>query len=330
VSGRMKLSDHLAVDGVSGLSLQSGEGFLRGFALPDLLGPLQISGAFSSRNDGFQISAAQVKAGGFVGTGGVGLNWAGFRPKLALNLDSLALTATEQNDSAKSAAFWSEQPLDLSGFESFDADVSAALKASALGPGKIQATLKNGLVQLTGQFADAGGGVSGFELAAKLGGEEVQISALVDGKGVDLSTLWPKQFSAGKANVAAALTSNGRSIAGLLATLQGTTSLTIADASVLGLAIPKLLSSGENIFKSIAANFKVSDGIAATDTVTAATKNISFSGSGEIDILRQALAFELVAKPKTKTADQIGGLSINGPWTAPRITVKTVLSETAN
>jgi uncharacterized protein involved in outer membrane biogenesis len=113
----------------------------------------------------------------------------------------------------------------------------------------------------------------------------------VEGKSF-LSAIIGQHWLSGPLTVAANLSAGGESQAAMISSLVGDVDAKVQNGSISGLDFARNVNAQ--------AKLKLADGV-----VTLGENN--FSGTGEVDILRQALAIS------------IAGKLIKGPWDAPKI-----------
>ena len=300
-----------------------------------------LSGGLDATGRAFAVHGAEVSLDGIAGKGDLSLDFRGTVPKLVARLDTAAIRLdTYLPETIWQGGDWGIAPLGLAGLRGLDATVKLSLPdlvAGRLhtGPASIDATLIGG--RLDASFASAS------LPAAKLtldGSGEVQGFALA------LHSLDPTGLIGPLANIAwltcagtldLSVQATGASQQEMVSTLKGEARLDLATGAIHGIDVGKALAavsremqdgwpgggSGETAFTSLAAQFSIADGIASTKDMKLDNPSLTMSGTGDIDLLRQALDLRadprLITGKRGETAGLPVAVVVKGPWLAPRL-----------
>ena len=171
----------------------------------------------------------------------------------------------------------------------------------------------------------------------------LQFDVSGDGLAADRSLLASLGFAdmAGTLSPSLSVSASGRTLAELVSTLKGQAALRIVSGTIKGVDLPRVFGKVANAildgwdgderagtaFAAFSATFQIADGIAETGNLTLTSPSLSFTGKGEVDLLRQALDLkidpQLAVAQSTGTAPQFAtfpvAIQVKGPWTRPRI-----------
>jgi uncharacterized protein involved in outer membrane biogenesis len=246
---------------------------------------LSINGSIESTGAAFRFPAIMVAADGAGLKGEAAFDAGAARPKLTAKLttDRLAL-----------------DPYLAGGSDKLDVDVTIAARAaswSGFSLGAMTLIAKRSSNEALLAIPDArffnGAGFVNFRFAAD------GIAADLDLKQVDLSMLSREPKLKGRADIAASLTGQGQSIDALWSSLGGEATLLNGQGTM----------DGAGAFSGLSASFILRDGVAATKDVGLTLDGQKLKGSGQIDLLRQALDFEFAGSKSN-------GVTLKGPLSA--------------
>jgi AsmA protein len=302
-----------------------------------------LTGGLDASARAFGVHTADFSVDGISGKGEITLDFRGEVPKVqavvstdAIDLDNYVSAAGGNTDD------WNTARLGFSALRGIDGAVTfetanLIYSGLALGPSKIAANLVAGrldarIVSGTSSEAnivlDGSGPVEEFALAFL--GKDTNAAALV-GLVSDISWL------DGTTQLYATVSGTGRTQQEMVSTLNGEAQIALADGRLLGLDIGLGLAAvsreiqngwpgagkGETAFTSLAASFIIADGIAALKTLKLESPVLTLSGTGEIDLLRQAIDLRVDPRLVTGTSGETTGLPVaivvKGPWGKPRI-----------
>jgi uncharacterized protein involved in outer membrane biogenesis len=272
---------------------------LQGFVA---LKKLSLSGALDAQGSVFLLKQAKLKIANMNAEGDVSFSNSGERPNvtaaLGFNVLDLNLYQAAQAPAAKG---WSEKPINIADLNAVDAQFK--ISANKLlygtlmtGPTTIEGSLKDRALNATIKSDAVAGGNANIDVnfdARQLPPKLKLDIALtkVEGKSF-LSAIIGQHWLSGPLTVAANLSAGGESQAAMISSLVGDVDAKVQNGSISGLDFARNVNAQ--------AKLKLADGV-----VTLGENN--FSGTGEVDILRQALAIS------------IAGKLIKGPWDAPKI-----------
>ncbi len=308
-----------------------------------------LAGALDLLGPAARLSKATIGLDGMVGNGAIAVDLAKKIPRVSatlstnlINLDSYlgAATGTSSSDPG-----WQISPLEVNGLNGVDAalTISALLvkwKDAEWGPVEISGTLKDSVLEAGFQ----NGAIYGGKASAKVtlnGASEVP-ALQVDFEGRDLAAQkFFSQFAGvnwlgGTAALKTSLTATGHNQRDMMSNLKGNFSIEVKDGQFLGLNIIDRISKASNAivngwgdgakdlstFTSASASFVVADGIASSTDVEVETPLATIAGTGEVDMLRQALAFKFDPQLMSGTDQAISlpvQIVVKGPWSGPRI-----------
>jgi len=126
-----------------------------------------------------------------------------------------------------------------------------------------------------------------------------------------------------------------------VSTLKGQASFRAVSGSLTGVDLPAAFARVSNeilkgwnrddrastAFDALSATFTLADGIAETSNLIMASPALTFTGKGEIDLLRQAIDLKVDPQLAAKADGAVDpqptkfpvAINVKGPWTAPQI-----------
>lgn len=359
-SGRTALSDGFALDGqaeIKGTDLGLAASWF-GAALPAGLNEarFEIAGAVETKASGLAFSHAQFTLDDMRGEGDVGLAQQKGRPKVEAKVDIKTIDLTRYSGAAASAdtSFlstpWSAKRIDLSALRTLDANFDVTTNAFAYGafrtgPAQLKASLRDGSLDLKLSKASYAEGTLDLTLLVNGKAEppSLQLSANGEGLAADRALGAALGFGGltGRLSPSLSVTAAGGTLAELVSTLKGQASFRTVAGEIKGIDLPAAFGKVANAildgwgrderrntpFEALSATFIIADGIAETSNLILSSPSLSFTGKGEVDLLRQALDLkvdpQIPLSTSTEAAPQFATfpvpIQVKGPWTAPRI-----------
>jgi AsmA protein len=316
----------------------------------------EIGGAVETSSKGLAFTKAQFALDDMSGEGDIAMAQAKGRPMIEAKVAAQAVDLTRYGNVAASPAIsflsapWPSKPIDLSILKSFDAnlDVSAqsfARGAFRTGPVRLTTSLHDGNLDLKLDKAAYGGGTLDLALAVDSKAEPptFQFSANGNGLAADKALLAAVGLAdiSGSLSPSLSVTATGRALDELISTLKGQAAFRIVSGAIKGIDLPANFGKVANTilegwarderastsFDALSATFTIADGIAATTNLTLTGPSLSFTGNGEVDLLRQAIDLkvdpQLPIAATDAAAPQLAkfpvAIQVKGPWAAPRI-----------
>lgn len=359
-SGRAALRDGFELDGQSEIKATdlglAASWF--GASLPAGLNGarLEVAGAVTSSAKGLSFTNAQFMLDDMRGHGDIGMAQGKGRPKLEAKVTVETIDLTRYSSAAPSAntAFlatpWPSKRFDLAALRTLDAALDVTTSAFAYGgfrtgPAQMNANLRDGILDLKLSKASYADGT--LDLALVVDGKAetpaIQFSANGEGLAADKTLLAALGFAdlQGRLAPSLSISATGQTFAELTSTVKGQASFRTVGGILKGVDLPAAFGkvSGailegwgrddrhSTAFDALSATFTISDGIAATGNLILASPSLTFTGKGEVDLLRQALDLkidpQLALTTSTATAPQFAtfpvAIQVKGPWAAPRI-----------
>lgn len=360
-SGRAALIKGFELDGqagVKGTDLGMAASWF-GASLPQGMNGarFELAGAVDSSAQGLLFTNAQFALDDMRGQGDIGLALGKGRPKLDADVTVQTIDLTRYSGStAVNKAFlvdpWSTSRLDLSALRSLDVILKVGTNAFAYGafrtgPAELTANLADGILDL--KIAKAAYADGTLDLNLKIDGKaetpSLQFSANGENIAADRALLAAVGFGdlQGRLSPSLSLQASGPTLADLVATLKGQASFRTVSGTLTGIDLPAAFGKVSTAilegwgrderqrtsFDALSATFTISDGIAETSNLILSSPALTFTGKGEIDLLRQALDLKVdpqlaVSAPTSQTAPAPltafpVAIQVKGPWTAPRI-----------
>ncbi|MEM6946793.1 MAG: AsmA family protein [Pseudomonadota bacterium] len=332
----------------------------------DTLQAFDVSAAVAGDLTSIRLSDLSATLDDVNAAGAMTLDLSGPRPAVsgALTtglLDLSPFLGQDDGAPAEGGGGWSDAPLDLTGLQTVDADVT--LKADRILIGDIALEAPDLGVALTAGDLDAninsmglfGGQWQGlFNLDASravprldidLTGQTIQISDA-------LSSLAGLSALSGIGSLRIDVESQGESLKALVEGLTGELGTDVADGALKGINVGQLVRSRETLvqslasgslalalepeaetdFSSLLAGLSVEGGVAEIDAFDLISPVLSLQGDGTIDLLNQTLDVGIV--PRLDTSGQGGGnalqlngipipFRIRGSWLSPGLSPDT-------
>jgi AsmA protein len=360
-SGRAALIKGFELDGqagVKGTDLGMAASWF-GASLPEGMNGarFELAGAVDSSAQGLLFTNAQFTLDDMRGQGDIGLALGKGRPKLDADVTVQTIDLTRYSGStAVNKTFlanpWSTSRIDLSALRSLDAILKVGTNAFAYGafrtgPAELTANLADGILDL--KIAKAAYADGTLDLALKIDGKaatpSLQFSANGENIAADRALLAAVGFGdlRGRLSPSLSLQASGPTLADLVSTLKGQASFRAVSGTLTGIDLPAAFGKVSTAilegwgrderqstgFDALSATFAISDGIAETTNLILTSPALTFTGKGEIDLLRQALDLKVdpqlaVSAATSQTAPAPlatfpVAIQVKGPWAAPRI-----------
>ena len=259
----------------------------------------------------------------------------------ALNLSGLTAQASGAPAGAAGkgqSAGWSTAPIDASGLNAINGELSLSASSINLGVaklGKTQAMVKldNGraVVDLR-QLAAYGGGVTGQLVVNGRGG--LSVSTDLTAKGVEMRPLLTDLAGYKRLDAAADMTlklaASGDSEAALARSLSGSGKVSFGKGELQGLDLLGMLRTlnlnyvgqgAKTIFDSIGASFTINKGVLSNNDLSLKAPLLTAAGRGTVNIGARTLDYTVTPTAMPK-ADGTGALTVpvhfSGPWARPK------------
>ncbi|WP_417769319.1 AsmA family protein [Stappia sp.] len=335
------------------------------------LGPFSFSGRLEASGEAVRFSGAKIRLDDTNGQGEGELRL-GARPKLTATLDLERLGLDPYLGGASGGAAppgearvpgaegssWSRAPIDFSGLQAVDADLTLSAGAIVrdkleIGRSRLDVRLEGGRLsaELTEMALYGGQGTGAVVLDGTGGIPEVSARfKLTDlNAGPFLSAAADFDWIEGRVGSELDVTARGVSEYELIADLNGTARFDFADGAIRGLNIPRmvrgltvdtLLGWAENPkqktdFSALGASFQITRGIAASEDLALIGPLVRMSGAGRVDMPERSLDWRLEPRvvasleggapvPRGKgEARDLEGLGVpvvvRGSWDRPQI-----------
>jgi len=360
-SGRAALIKGFELDGqagIKGTDLGMAASWF-GASLPEGMNGarFELAGAVDSSAQGLLFTNAQFALDDMRGQGDIGLALGKGRPKLDADVTVQTIDLTRYSGStAVNKAFltnpWSTSRIDLTALRSLDVILKVGTNAFAYGafrtgPAELTANLADGILDL--KIAKAAYAEGTLDLALKIDGKaatpSLQFSANGENIAADRALLAAVGFGdlRGRLSPSLSLQASGPTLADLVSTLKGQASFRAVSGTLTGIDLPVAFGKvstailegwgrderQSTTFDALSATFAISDGIAETTNLILSSPALTFTGKGEIDLLRQALDLKVDPQLAVSAATSATApaplatfpvaIQVKGSWLAPRI-----------
>jgi AsmA protein len=288
-------------------------------------------------------------------TGDAGISLDGARPMITARLNSTPLDLSpfmaggggasggNGGGTGKAAQGWSTEPLDLSVLRAVDADVAIRAEAVDLGDieigrSDIAARLRNGRLDLKIDRVDAyGGAMTGTVVV--VADDETALSTDLTISSVQMRPLlnalagFDSLEGLGAFRIRA--DGRGRSMDGLMKSLDGQGALDLSDGAILGLNLAAMVrnvmggggTQQKTDFSAVTGTFDITDGVLHNTDFSFLGPLLRVVGAGTVDIGRQAQNFRLEPTAVASLTGQGGALGdaglgifpilVTGTWSNP-------------
>ena len=231
--------------------------------------------------------------------------------------------------SGSSGSGWPKESIDASGLASFNGDISLNAKSIDLGRfklGQTRTVLRNQdsrMVFELREVAAYAGNVtgefvvnnrSGLSVGGRLAANGIQMQPLLS-DAIDLNRL------TGQGDARLSFLGAGASVHGIMNSLSGDGSLSIARGTIEGINLDQILRSGDigggtTIFDNLNATWTIKNGVLHNDDLLFQLKNYRASGEGVVGLGAQTVDYKFT--PVALRANSGEGLAIPvrfvGPW----------------
>ncbi len=312
------------------------------------LGPLSIKGKLAAAGPRMTFSDVEMALDAIAAKGELLVDAGKARPYLKARLDVARLdlnpylppekpdgaTAKAGGPAPKTAAGWSDDPIDLSALRGADADFalsvgSIALRKIEVGKSVLTVQLKNGrltadltelaLYEGSGRgriVLDGAGRVAAVETTFKLAGVQAE-PLLRDAAGFERLS--------GSAEADLALRGRGRSQRELIGTLNGRGAVTFADGAIKGINLgtmvrnvssafldSKARETQKTDFSELSGTYTITNGIVKNTDLALKSPLLRLSGAGTVDLPRRTVNYRVEPKLALTTEGQGGRQDVSG------------------
>jgi AsmA protein len=240
---------------------------------------------------------------------------------------------------------WNRVPLVIEGLSGVDLDLRLSAARITLGRAKlgrtaVAANLRGGKLLVTIGESQAFGGVLKGSMALAASDAGAEFKSQLQFSDVDLEKCLGDIFQFhrldGRGDIALAVEASGSSVLGMTRTLNGTANLSGRDGSLLGWNVEQLLRrlerrplsgtgefrNGRTAFERLTADFKITDGVAAVETVILEGSKVRLGLTGSASIAARDFDLRGVASlVAASTADVAPPFElpfvVQGPWDDP-------------
>jgi AsmA protein len=317
--------------------------------------PAAITASFKSFGDAVAVDEITGTAGGSRLFGTVSVETASGAPTVTadIELERLDLTGLVDQGGGRNPrpgeAAWSDQPIDLSGLNFFNARVKILARELRLNkvhvePARLSMTVEEGVLTVTPTRLELYDGAAKGKLVVDASSRTPSYAAQVDLANVAALALLDDAFDFrnldGRGRMTADLKASGASPRAIVSSLEGTTELTFENGEIKGVSIPQIVqsaathivngwqvnSSGTTDFVTFSAAFRLDHGRATTDNMLIVGPLLRSPGKGMVDL--NALTLDFRVDPKVvlnqpgQSRDPVGigvPVVIRGPWSDPQI-----------
>lgn len=316
-------------------------------ALPQGLGASEnsFSGQLGFVGTNISYQAARIVLDQNTLTGDIAVALDGPRPKItaALNAGALDLSALGGGEEEAAAAAegdtatgWSTEPIDASGLNVLDADItiaaeSVALGTSTLGRTNLGITIDRGRMvtdirELVAYDGAVNGAIvvnarDGLSVRADLAGSSLAISRL-------LAELLDYDQLISIGDMQLSVLGSGNSMNAIMNSLNGEGSFEFGAGELIGFDLVGMLrnldtsfigESSKTIFDSITGTFLIVDGVVINENLSLLSPLLTATGRGTVGLGGQTLDYRLTPKLLAGEGEGISvPLLISGTWAAPK------------
>ncbi len=301
-----------------------------------------LTGGLDATARAFGVEGADITVDGVAGKGDLTLDFRGDIPKLQAVIVTDVIDLDKYVPAAgASETDWGTARLNFSALRGLDAAVTLdtanlIYSGAAFGPSKIAANLVAGRLDTR-----VVSGPSEASILLDGSGMIDEFALVVAGRNANATSLFRPlagiTWLDGTADFNATISGTGKTQQEMIATLKGEVEIALTNGWLRGLDMGLGLAAvaremqkgwpgagrGETAFTSLATSFTLADGIAAIKTLKLESPSLTMTGSGEIDLLRQALDLRVDPRLVTAASRETTGLPVpimvKGPWSAPRL-----------
>lgn len=345
---------------------------------PGIDAPFSIDGQYQLAKDFYELSTLTIKLGDIETHGEAGIDFRSNIPdvKIAFYFQDMNLNPyaglvdliliskkpinIKIDKAAKTAPYvWSAEPIDFGILRSFNGHFSfksnnVVYKDTTIGSVTMNSYLRNGKFTLSVKEAEMLGGNINAEIVVDATSSVAKVRHKINLEEIDFTKL-PTNFGTisnlgGRVSGGIMLASRGVSHKELINNVDGSISLRIDDGFIKNIdlvGMAKNINSAfyigkhleqKTIFKELAGDFDVRDGLVKTDNLTFGSDLLDFNGQGSANIPELTINFRMMPKIK-KAKDEIdvpGGMRapilISGSLLQPsfRLEVQTLVEDLIN
>lgn len=379
LAGRLTVGDSFDFEGELDLSTPSVRGVGRwlGFAMPEVagLGAFSAESGIKADDTGFALDNASLSLDEITAEGGVLVSLSGPVPLIRATLaasridlgdylaaDPAAGTATSGGAASPVAAApnagsagsdWNDDPIDLSGLRSLDADirVSAAgltLGEIVIGQSALSVTLKDALLSLDLSELQLYEGRAAGKLTINAAGDTPAVAAAFNIDNVAARPLLEAatdiDWLEGRGRMTGSLASRGTTQRALISAVNGETAFSFTNGAIRGINVAQMVrnlqvgnitawddgESQKTDFSELSAHFTITRGIAQTNDLRMLGPLVRLTGTGIADLPNRTVDFRINPKIVASLegqggSDALAGVDIpilvRGPWDSPRISL---------
>ena len=312
-----------------------------------------LQSAVDANGNVFTFNKANIAMDGMQAKGSMTADFSSKVPQVSatLSTDRLDLNSYLQSKpgaatpKSKAEEGWSVTPFNFGALKTAEGEISISAyqvkwKNAEWGPVELKTTLKNGALNLSLSEASLFGGKANAKI--QIDANQDAPSFQLDFSGHELAgknffeKLADVNWLEGVTAITASLAGAGKNQQELMSDLKGSFQISVANGRLKGIDIldditrvsTAILKGWADApgqasdFESATASFALADGVATTQDFTLESPLLSISGTGQIDMLRQAV--NLKFDPRLRAA---GGetprlpvaIVVKGDWHAPRI-----------
>ena len=326
---------------------------------------VSIAGGIEASGSKFSLKNGKLGLDGMTANGDFALTLGSDIPQFSakLSLDKLDLNTYLPEAQASAGAEdgaasegkadegWSTAPLSFAPLRGFAGTLSFATNSLIYrqvktGPARLDATLKDGMLDANVSEVKLYGGIAGMRVVLDGSGKTPGLKFAFNGSDFDGRALL-KDFAGfgrieGKTSAKISIATTGNSQEEMASLLKGSAEFRFTDGAVRGINIAQMvrklgkatLSGWEDQpeqktdFSELSATFTIVDGLAETHDLSLVSPALRVTGAGEADILRRSLDFKLEPKIVASLEGQGGEgdltgfpvpIIVKGSWAKPKI-----------
>jgi AsmA protein len=324
-----------------------------------------LTSALDAAGEVITLKKANIGLDGMAATGDLTLDLSHNKPHVAATLSTDEFTLDPYLAAAPAAASgneggeadWSTTATPFAALNGIDGDLHlSAFKfiwgETVISPVDLKANLANG--KLTTELPPTAlyGGTTSATLTLNAATAVPEMAFRFDGAKVDAGKLL-RDFTGhdwltGLANLRLDVAASGKNQREMMSTLKGNFAIGLGSGQFIGIDVSKLVGKvsqaiadgwGDGAqaltrFDQAQASFAIADGIATTSDLDVRGQAFSFTGAGQVDMLRRAVDFKVDPTVAATGGETVGlpvQVAVRGPWTHPKIypDVANILSNPA-
>jgi AsmA protein len=287
-------------------------------------GKFNIGGDVAVNGPSIRFTNAKLSFDEIAGTGELSVNTGGAKPKLAGRLDLGALNLNPYmpepsgEPAAQGPSGWSEEPIDMSGLKSVDADFnltveSLQVREIKVGQSALHAVLQNGVLTVDLEKLDLYDGSGTGRLVADASGSTPRIASRFDLSSILIRPLLTDAAGfedlEGTGTVRFDVTSTGASQKQLVQNLNGNGGINLVDGAVYGVNLGAMARNVESAFLNAAAGeaqktdfaelngtFQIAKGVLTNDDLTLINPFLRVLGAGKSELVPRTVDYRLEPK----------------------------------